>query len=162
MKNVTNKAVLLAGTLAVSTPLYADDSSTSGTSGTSGASGVAGSTGTANDFGLNKKVIANFTDELLVIPCVEAKESQFDGFYNVVMSNTGSGGSGEDWSVVAVSVTNAENCDESNQEDVTTDELLFINGLPSIEEIRNSGASGTSGTSGTTGTSGTSGSSGSY
>ncbi|MEQ1637731.1 MAG: hypothetical protein ABL903_13685 [Methylococcales bacterium] len=116
---------------------------TSGTTGTTGTSGTTGTTGTSGTFGsanLNQKVLANFNDQLLIVPCIDVKNSSFDDHYHVVFGLSGDN-SGKDWAVKEVKNTTADTCDKSN-----ASSLELLQTLASSD----AGSSGTSGTSGHT------------
>jgi hypothetical protein len=173
MKISSNIAILIAGSLAATTPLFAknghDDgissSSASGTNGTSGTSGLSGTNGTSGTSGLSgtngtsgtsglsgtngtsgdidprKKVVAGFSDKLLVIPCVDVRNSPFDGRYNVLMSLAGDG-SGFDWKLKRAEITTDPVCKNSFDDDIDTDDVLAAIGMPSVSVFKGEDGTG--------------------
>lgn len=167
MKISSNIAILIAGSLAATTPLFAknglDDgissSSASGTNGTSGTSGLSGTNGTSGTSGLSgtngtsgtngasgdidprKKVVAGFSDKLLVIPCVDVRNSPFDGRYNVLMSLAGDG-SGFDWKLKRAERTTDPICENPFDDDINTDDVLAAIGMPSVSVFKGEDGTG--------------------
>lgn len=161
MKISSNIAILIAGSLAATTPLFAkegyDDGASSssvsgtngtsgtnglsGTSGTSGTSGLSGTNGTSGDIDPRKKVVAGFSDKLLVIPCVDVRNSPFDGRYNVLMSLAGDG-SGFDWKLKRAEVTTDPVCENSFDDNIDTDDVLAAIGMPSVSEFKGKDGTG--------------------
>lgn len=83
---------------------------------------------------VNKTVVADFSENLLVIPCVRVEASPFDGYYNVVMEISGNG-DGADWKVLHVTLASEEDCHDDSSEDATLDELLESIGMPPLAEL---------------------------
>ncbi|MEE9355034.1 MAG: hypothetical protein V3U75_05535 [Methylococcaceae bacterium] len=84
---------------------------------------------TADD-GVYKKSIANFGEDLMVIPCVEVEASNFNGYYNVLMEATGDK-SGFDWRVKEVTSASEANCERDSTEDNSMQDVLNATGLGS-------------------------------
>ena len=83
---------------------------------------------------VNKTVVADFSEEVLVIPCVKVEASAFDGYYNVVMKISGDG-NGLDWKILHVTLASEEECHVDDSEDPTLDELLQSLGMPPLAEL---------------------------
>ncbi len=94
----------------------------------SGSSGTSGTSGTSGHF---RKVIADFGEKLLVMPCVDIRNSAFNGYYHVVMALAGDN-SGSRWKVTAVNPSSANACAYNEAEDINDDKLLQANDLSSV------------------------------
>lgn len=80
---------------------------------------------------------ADFSNKLLLIPCVEVTKTPFDGYYNVLMSLSGDG-SGLDWKVKEAKKAAAGECDDDGAPSTSsTDDLLKSMGMPTIAEMTN-------------------------
>lgn len=71
-------------------------------------------------------VNADFAERLLTIPCVDVRNSPFDGYYRVVMKQTDD--NGQNWRVETVDVAEAEACSAA-MEQTQTHRLLQSTGL---------------------------------
>ncbi|MGJ0490610.1 hypothetical protein [Methylobacter sp.] len=131
MKISSNIAILIAGSLAATTPLFAKDGPDDGMS----SSSASATNSTSGDIELKKKVVAGFSDKLLVIPCVDVRNSPFDGHYNVLMSLAGDG-SGFDWKLKRAEVTTDPVCDYPLDNEIDTDDVLAAIGMPSVSEFK--------------------------
>ena len=85
---------------------------------------------------VDKTVVADFSEDLLVIPCVKVKASAFDGYYNVLMEISGDG-NGLDWKILHVTLASETECHADDSEDESLDNLLQSLGMPPLAELMN-------------------------
>lgn len=101
---------------------------------TAGSSWAETSTTTTTNSDPNKKVIADFSNKLLLIPCVEVTGSSFDGYYNVLMEVT-SLDNFLSWKVKQTTPAKADECGDSPSDNTSTDSLLKSMGMPSVGDL---------------------------